>query len=236
MRWIAFAFVVLTLDACAPADPCGGPPPDIETCQVGVPFADCGGTDAPRYACGPPYGCRWFSHGCVAAGWVARDCPPRDAYGFAQAWGADPWDATRERNVDVVLGPPSTDARPTLTCTGHAFSFPCPLVGSGLLMQRHADARSATFVLGYMHSIGGLDVSLEILTEDDGSAHGRVCTVPYDDGPGIEACATGRGRGVCATAGTITIDAVPRTEDAVGAAHFDASATFADGSTLELRL
>ena len=42
--------------------------PDPATCPVfGDFYAECGGTDSPRFACNATCDCRWFSGGVVAA-------------------------------------------------------------------------------------------------------------------------------------------------------------------------
>lgn len=214
-------------------DPCGGPAPAIDECQAGVPFADCGGSSAPVFACGGYRSCRWFTGGCVAAGYTPQSCPVLLGGGFGQSWGAEPWDATRERNVTVVLATPSDAMRPTAICTGT--SLACPMAAEAMRAVRRASAGAATYELPSSNTFVGFGVSVELLRDEDESLHARVCNTFTSDVASTD-CATGRGGGRCAVSGTLTIAAMPTTQEEIDAAHLDVDATFADGSTVSLRL
>lgn len=253
MRWGLLVVVVLT--GCGAADPCGGPRPALLECQNGIAWSDCGGASAePRFACRGA-DCRWFVGGCVAAEFDASQCPASELccraggafdgpptgserdFGVSATtlgWGTEPWDAARERSVTVDVGPTDPGARPFVTCSEASDLLArsaCQATGSDV----HASFASgvgvtivsATGPAGF----GGHSITVEITTDEAGTPHARVCSVPYQDSAnGL--CQDGQQARGCAVSGRVTIAAL--VFDAT--TQIDVSATFADGSTIDMRL
>lgn len=70
---------VAALDAAGPDPWCpAGVRPALEACSYGLFWADCGGEGEPTFACGESGRCRWFASRCLAASFVASDCPLTD--------------------------------------------------------------------------------------------------------------------------------------------------------------
>jgi hypothetical protein len=255
MRTLSVLLVAAGL-GCAPAepaDPCAGSAPPFEDCTSGLAWSDCGGGAADaRFACRGA-DCRWFVHGCVAEGFEASSCPAsdlcchgggpyegpvtgsqRDLGVAAQtlAWGTEPWDASRERNVAVRVGSTSADARPTVSCTASDLfeTSACDAAPSEVrttFLQRPGVTIAS---VGRAAGFGGHAIDVEVTTDEAGHPRASVCSVPFRDfSNGL--CATDAPRG-CAISGSVTIEAL--VFDAT--TQLDVSATFADGSTLELHL
>jgi hypothetical protein len=255
MRWACLAILAVGCGAFGGADPCGGARPALAECESGLVWSDCGGSGAdPRFAC---HGsdCRWFANGCVAEGFEASSCPASDLCCHAGSpyegaptgserdlgvssttlgWGVEPWDAARERNLSVVVGPTSSATRPALTCAeasslleGSACQVAPSEIHAGFLQQEGVTIAYVGRGPGY----GGHTIMVEITHDQAGTPRARVCSVPFQDASrGI--CEAGEQPRGCATSGSVTIEAL--VFDAT--TQLDLSATFADGSTIELRI
>lgn len=255
MRLASIAILVVGCGAAEGGDPCGGPRPTLGECESGVVWSDCGGTASdPRFACRGA-DCRWFVHGCVADGFDVSPCPASDLccragapfegpptgterdFGVSAttlAWGTEPWDAARERNLAVVVGPTSAGTRPMVTCAQASSLLDASAcqaapsdVHSGFASQPGVTIVSVSPAPGF----GGHSITIEITRDDAGTPRARVCSVPFQDSANGLCQAGPLARG-CATSGTVTIQAL--VFDAT--TQLDVSATFADGSTVELRL
>lgn len=67
--------------------------PGIVDCPHGAYFAECGGTDEPRFACDDLYGeCLWFTGGCVATGYHLSACGSVDLCCVTNARGTWPFE------------------------------------------------------------------------------------------------------------------------------------------------
>jgi hypothetical protein len=246
------------LVGCAPAaelgSACDGARPAIDGCDTGLAWADCGGTAGePLFACtSTTHECRWFAGGCVAQGYEASSCPAADlccheggpyepgsiahaldTSSFTLAWGTEPWDEVRERNVDVVLAPPS-GPRPSLACAGAVVrtGSPCATDLADVGIYPRVSDRGFVVYVVPPPNLGGESYTVEL--EGTGTASARVCTLPFDD-TGNTTCDGGRPR-ACATAGTLTVARVPTTDVDAAGLHLDLDAAFADGSTIALRM
>lgn len=233
------AALVLFAYGCA-TDPCGGAPPAIAECEVGVAWADCGGTGAATFACAMSWidDCHWFATSCVAEGFTPTGCAPTRANNFGLAWGDQPWDRARETHLVVIRGAPSPGAtRPSVACEPPTSNELCGVGASQLVVHEGAGLDSAWSTVGFMHGIGGTDLSVELITDPSGSLVSRVCEVPYTDWfdyscPRTPIAPLPR-RGACAVSGTVTLgDATPGT----AVPSMDVSATFASGATFEIHL
>src|SRR5690606_37529026 len=84
--------VTARIDCSPRVDGCEGARPDIESCERGAAWADCGGLGPPRFACIPDgIGCFWFVGGCVAEGYRASRCDAEDVcsiddYPYGSSW------------------------------------------------------------------------------------------------------------------------------------------------------
>lgn len=254
MRWACLAMLVVGCGA-AEADPCGGPRPALAECESGIVWSDCGGRGAePRFAC-RELDCRWFAHGCVADGFEVSSCPasdvcchggspyagaptgtPRD-FGVSAAtlgWGTEPWDAARERNLPVTVGPTRTSTRPAITCA------PASGLLDGSACQAAPSSVSATYRSGpgvTIASVGqgpgyaGHLIAVEITRDATDAPRARVCSVPFADAA-TGLCQPGAQPRGCATSGSVAVEAL--VFDAT--TQLDLTATFADGSTIDLQI
>ncbi len=109
MRRPLLLFAACALVGCLSAeeqrleDACGGTRPESDSCETGLNWADCGGSEAePRFGCSES-DCRWFAGGCVPRGYRASDCPSGDLCCVEHGDGALTPFATVTEDGDMVL-------------------------------------------------------------------------------------------------------------------------------------
>lgn len=251
--------LLMAFAGCGPSNQCEGPVPTIAQCRGGFAWADCGGTGVePRFAC-DGLDCVWFARGCVAQGYEASPCPADDLccrdgapfdgprtgtwrdFGVSAetgAWGTAPWDATRERNVSVIVGGvESVPVRPTGTCgiSPLLSDAPCGPRAMIELIRGHVGDASYISVYDAADSAvsGGHAFTLELIPDPSGEMMARFCSIPGGGvmGDAYGLCAAGEVP-ACATAGRIVLPTVPPT----ATTPIDVDVTFADGATVALRL
>lgn len=236
---------------------CPGSRPVFADCVSGPTWAECGGTGAsPLFACSETGGCLWFTGGCVPQRWLASACPEEDACCiegspftpattsaaavgfFTHEWGSRGWDRDRERAVEVFITPVDA-AEPSIACTGALEGDRrCQVASRGLELVSGEGESYWAIVRTTSAAILFWQLVIEVTRDDDGSLHARVCQTQTTDFGG-ERCSAGAGGGPhCAVSGTLLLDAIPSESRGAPDAttRMDLSVTFADGSTLAMRL
>lgn len=230
----------------APVGACPGEVPELERCYAGAYFADCGGGSPPAFACDDRGQCRWFVGGCVAQGYDASECGAadlccRDGWPYDDmdfdterdlaiaaavlGLGTSPWDRERAMVIPVTIEPGLEPAAPGFACSDvpdGAGETPC-----GESQATLALPGTLVVTLGSV-GVWGWQLVLEVDLAAE-SRRARACTFAYADTP--RACSQVEAP-VCATAGTLVLNAVPMTEDELADVHGQLEAQLADGTSI----
>jgi hypothetical protein len=248
--WL-FAVALFALASCH--DESGFPGYSVvdsfDDCRVGAYFASCGdGAVGPVLGCEPNNGgCWWFDTKSVPREIVGVSSCPADDICCENNWpfaddgevysadelflsmGSQPWDRTREMNLDVVVDPSlPTPAATTVSCTGGLLDEPGagPCVGSSTASEQALDT-PAIAVEGPGNLFGWYPV-VEVDETDEGGLGARICLNRYTDTHAGKFCPDSAAE--CAGSGTITIAAWPLPSSTGAPFHVDA--TFGNGGTL----
>jgi hypothetical protein len=218
------------IDARDPAEACGGARPDVSSCFRGNFFADCGGDAGPVLACADE-DCRWFTGGCVAAGYQPSPCPAsgvccQNDWPFAvvddhldvlfpalTAFGTAAWDRARAMTMAVVVDAGLTATGTSLTCTGTnplpIGTTPCPTHSGYTVIARDDGLLVLTPVAS---DLFGWYPDLEVDTQA-ATPVARVCTHEFTDAYSAS-CHNAR-EPRCASGGTITLSRLPAPGDSL---------------------
>ena len=141
---------------------CGGDRPALAACSsVGLFHADCGGDVTPVLACDRATGaCRWFSGGCVAAGYADTDCAIANICCHPSGFGMPD------------SGWPFASWRPTDTPLLRRVQEELPLLAAGVIDQ------SGPVLLPVTEDSTLVAPVRPVLTCDDASTGIEYCGVP----------------------------------------------------------
>jgi hypothetical protein len=224
-----------------PTDCSGGGHPPLSACFEGAWFAVCGGTGMAVIGCSTTE-CKWFSDGCVAAGFTASDCPADNAcchndWPFAGArdqpglfhrvlaFGRFPWDRARAMSVGVTVDGGHSVTATQWTCGGTppiGGNSPCTgFPGMGAATKRDTLEISAPHT-----GVGGWYPWIEVDFDQGGGPVARVCLARWSDQVGTT-CADQQPP--CAESGSVTLS----DDDATGGLDVTVDVTFAGGFTLQ---
>lgn len=237
--WVSVASLAVTAWlalGCDAAQPTPMVPSD--ECYWGAQFADCGGNGTPRLACeAVGRGCRWFTGGTVAEGYLAWPCADGriccedgpdasfpdgldlSAASFLSANGAEPWTRERALALDVNVDP-EVSGELALRCEqgGQVVDDvrPCrpPNTGTTETMNRYSVRATMrdTLSVSVTQTDGFVGVSLfvEVVAGDaPDQLRARVCQLTSSDGIAVSCEPTDYTSPPCATEGSVRLSAVP---------------------------
>lgn len=246
-------------------DACGGDRPALDGCELGLNWADCGGTETePRFGCGDG-GCRWFAGGCVASGFRASECPPGDLCcvehddgqltpfaggsddwtemritNYVVGWGERAYDAEREtalRAVDVVLGEPTVVESGQVECSEGSGRF-ADICRCEVVPRGVRVMRDDGFIVSVMPPCAAILFAwlhVNVRQMPDGSARAVVCHIGTTDVLGRTNLCREASEPVCAESGTLILQKLPETQAELDALAMEIAVTLDDGRTMELR-
>ena len=244
-------------------DACGASRPDLDSCERGLNWVDCDGTEAePRFGCNES-SCAWFAGGCVPEGYRASECPADDLCceddggrttpfrrlegnddwlltDYFTGWGSGVWSAEREaelRSVDVVLGSPEVVEGGESVCTGTSDSVFADICRCEVVppgIRTLGEDGFSIFLMPPCAAIVFAYLHVKVTRESDGTATAWVCHEGTTDIASSMPCAGAR-EPVCAESGTLTIERWPETEAELGDMPIELDVLLDDGRTMELR-
>lgn len=154
---------------------------------------------------------------------------------FLHQWGSEPRDRETARVLTVELGALEPAPR-SIECTG-ALTEPHPCRVDALAPFVATSTEDVLVVITPTHGTGILSwrLVLEVTRDADGSLHASACRVQTTDHD-LGLCPIAARSPDCATAGTVTLETFSETELGLSDLALQLQVTFADGSTLDLRL
>jgi len=228
------------------SDGCPGARPSIADCYSGLFFAECGGDDTQRFACRTDDStCKWFQ-GCVAAGYVASNCPSQDLcciyqwpfkdefdegvlFSALHGYGTAAWDRSRAMRITVAFDPAISAGDLVVTCSGSIPTEESPCAGPEPYSVRLLD----TLIVG----IGHVDLQpgwvlwAEVDLEATPVAMGRVCKAPATDLQ-VRMCRSGTDV-ECAESGSVRLNRAPSSPADLPGLVVMIDVLFADGLRFE---